>query len=330
MIRWGVIGAGGFADKRPIPALKKADNCHLHAVMVRDLEKARLLAQKHGVQKYYNSVDDLLADRDIDAVYISTPVYLHREHTFRAARAGKHILCEKPMALNVKEAEEMAKVCSENNCLFMPGFMLRFHASHLKIKELIQKGILGQVVSARAQLYLWYPDMPGAWRQSWKTGGGGCLMDVGSHCLDLLCFFLGEVDSVAAIKDTITFNYEVEDTIHILLKFRNRSQAVVDTGFSVPYRENFLEIYGTKGTILARKTIGPFTEPVVRLITEKGEKDISLPYQDTYQAEFAHFTRCIEEGKTPDIQVKDGIYNLTIIENIYKSADSGQTIKVKK
>ena len=328
MIRWGVVGTGGFASKRPIPGLNKANNCQLYAVASRT--RAKSLAEKHSAQKYYDNVDDLLADSNIDAVYIATPVYLHYEHTLKSARAGKHILCEKPMALNVKQAREMVKVCSQNNSLFMPGFMFRFHTSHRRIKQLIEEGFLGQIISTRAQLYLWYPDISGAWRQSWKTGGGGCLMDVGSHCLDLLCFLLGEVDSVVAMKDTISFKYEVEDTAYVLLKFKNRSQAVLDTAFSVPHRENFLEVYGTKGTILARKTIGPFTDPVMKLITEKGEEDISLPYEDTYQAEFEHFAKCLEEGIPLSVTGLDGLKNLEIISAAYHSSKTGQIQKIRR
>jgi predicted dehydrogenase len=208
----------------------------------------------------------------------------------------------------------------------MPGFMFRFHTSHLRIKELIEEGALGEIVSARAQLYLWYPDMPGAWRQRRQTGGGGCLMDVGSHCLDLLCYLLGEVKTVVGIQDTATFGYEVEDIIHVLLKFQNRAQAVVDVAFSLPHRENPLEIYGTEGALLARKTIGPFTDPVVKWISKRGEEDISPPFQNTYTAQFAHFAECIEQNRQPRVGAREGIYNLRLIEAIYRSAESGRTV----
>ena len=326
MVRWGVIGAGGFADRRSIPGMLQADGCRLQAVMVRDRERAEVLARKHGAQTGYDSVDALLADGAVDAVYVCTPVHLHREHTIQAARAGKHVLCEKPLALTAAQAEEMARVCEEHNRLLMPGFMFRFHTSHLRIKALIEEGALGRIVSARAQLYLWYPDTPGAWRQRRETGGGGALMDVGSHCLDLLCFLLGEVESVAAIQDTITFGYEVEDTLHALLKFGNRAQGMVDVAFSVPNRENYLELYGTEGTLLARKTMGPFTDPAVKLITEAGETDVSQPFRNTYATEFAHFAECVEQGRKPDVGAREGIANLRLMEAIYRAAESGRRI----
>ena len=328
MVRWGVIGAGGFADKRAIPGMLEAPNCHLHSVMVRDTARAKALAEKHGAQAWYDDVDALLADEAVDAVYVCTPVYLHREHTIRAARAGKHVLCEKPLALTVEQGEEMALACEAHDRLLMPGFMFRFHPCHRRMKEMVEAGALGQVVSARAQLCFWYPDMPDAWRQVRKTGGGGCLMDVGAHCLDLLCYLLGDVSSVMAMQDTSVFEYEVEDIIHVLVKFRNRAQGIIDVGFSVPNRENYLEVYGTKGSLLARKTIGPFADPAVKLVTENGEEDVSQPFRNTYGAEFEHFAECVENGEQPRVGAREGIENLRLIEAIYRSAESGRVIAV--
>jgi len=328
-IRWGVLGAGGFADKRPLPGLQNADNAKIEAIMVRDLDRAKKLADKYKAPKYYDNVDSFLKDKDIDAVYICTPVYLHKEQTIKAACKGKHILCEKPMALNRNEAEEMIKICKKNKVKFMPAFMLRFHTSLLKIKALIEQGALGRIISARAQLYLWYPDMSGAWRQNTKLGGGGCLMDLGPHCLDLLCFLFGEVEAVSAMKDTIAFNYPVEDTIHVLIKFKNKVQAMMDLAFSIPSRENLLELYGTKGTILCRKVIGPFKDPVMRLITEKGEEDISVPYEDTYQAEFSHFSECLTEEKEPKVTAQEGLYNLELIQAIYRAAETKKEVVIE-
>ncbi len=123
MIRWGVIGAGGFADKKPIPALKKGKDCKLEALMVRDLERAKKLAEKHGAKKCYDNVDDLLENKDIDAVYIVTPVYLHKDHVIKSAESGKHVLCEKPMALTVAECQEMVDACDSKNVKLGIGYM---------------------------------------------------------------------------------------------------------------------------------------------------------------------------------------------------------------
>ena len=153
-------------------------------------------------------------------------------------------------------------------------------------------------------------------------------MDVGSHCLDLLCYLLGDVSSVSAMADTSVFEYEVEDIIHVLVKFENRAQGVIDVGFSVPNRENHLEVYGTKGSLLARKTVGPFVDPTVRLITEDGEEDVSMPFENTYAAEFEHFAECIESDEPPRVGAREGVENLRLMEAVYRSVDSRRVIAV--
>lgn len=296
--------------------------------MVRNAGRARALAEAHGAATWYTSVEALLADPEIDAVYVCTPVHLHCEQTIQAARAGKHVLCEKPMALTPEEGEKMVAACTEHGRLLMLGFMQRFHTSHRQIKRLIEEGRLGQIVSARAQLYMRYPDTPGAWRQRWDTGGGGALMDLGSHCLDLLRFLLGDVTSVSALAKTRVFGYEVDDTVHALLEFTNGTQALMDAAFSIPHRQNLLEIYGTRATVVGRRTLGPFRDPAVTLITDAGEEDISLPYENTYRAEFVHFSQCIEQGCQPDATGPDGIANLELMQAIYESSRSGRKVEL--
>ena len=320
MLKWGVIGAGGFADRRVIPQIKEARGCVLEAVMVRDRKKAERLAEKHGARKSYNSVDGLLQDPDVDAVYICTPVYLHRKHTLKAVEAGKHVLCEKPMALNVEECEKMIKASQEAGVKLMVGFMMRFHPAHQKAKELIEKGVLGDIVLAHIQNLLWYPPAEGAWRQNPKLGGGGVLMDVGSHCIDLLCFLLGRVKEVAGIAKSVIFNYPVEDTSTFILKFTRGTRGVVENSFAIPYRENHLEIYGTRGTLLISRSIGPFKDFQMKLITEEGEKLLPLSYEDPYRREFEEFVKAVEEDRLPPIPGETGRENIKIIESAYLSS----------
>jgi 1,5-anhydro-D-fructose reductase (1,5-anhydro-D-mannitol-forming) len=327
-VRWGVIGAGGFADRRSIPGLKEAENAVLQAVMVRDLNRAKALAEKHGAQEYYDSVEGLLSSESIDAVHISTPVYLHCEHTVAAARRGKHVLCEKPMARTVEECREMIEACRAKGVKLAIGYMMRFRAHHRKAKELINDGTLGQIAEARAQNHLWYPDVPGAWRQAPELGGGGSLADVGSHCIDLLRFLLGEVAEVTAMMDTIVFSYPVEDTALMMLKFEGGAQGIVDASFAVPHRQCLLEVYGTKGTLLALRALGPFTDPEMRLYSEEGVEEIHVPWVNAYTAEFEDFGRCIEEGGEPAVTGQDGLRITRIMAAAYESAKMGATVKV--
>ncbi|MGC8972146.1 MAG: Gfo/Idh/MocA family protein, partial [bacterium] len=176
MINWGVIGCGGIAYRRTIPeGIKKAKNARLVAVMDVDKDKAREAGEKFGVE-YYTNIEDILSDARIQAVYIATPVYLHKDQVVKSALAGKHILCEKPLALNSKEAESAIEICKKNNVKLGVGYMMRFHSLHNKAKEMIKNGELGEIVFARAQLSCWYPPISGAWRQDPTLGGGGSLI----------------------------------------------------------------------------------------------------------------------------------------------------------
>ncbi|MBA7678368.1 1,5-anhydro-D-fructose reductase [subsurface metagenome] len=192
-VKWGVIGACGIADRRTIPeGIIPAENAKLVALMDIDEVRLKKVAEKYGGLKYYTKEDDLINDPEVEAIYIATPTYLHHPQALKAARAAKHILCEKPMAMNLNQAEEMMRVCEENRVKFTLDYMMRYHSHHRKIKELIDEGALGTLVMGRAQLTCWYPPTEGAWRQRFEFGGGGSLIDMGTHCIDLLEMFMGK------------------------------------------------------------------------------------------------------------------------------------------
>jgi len=175
-VRFGVIGAGGIARRKTIPGMVEADNCSLVAVM--DPVGVEEVAAEFNVGKAYTTEQDLLADGDVEAVYIASPVGCHADQIRAAAAAGKHILCEKPLTLNLQQAEEAVAACRRAGVFLQEGYMMKFHGAHRKIKELIDGGRLGKVVYMRAQLSCWYPKIEGAWRQDPATGGGGALMDM--------------------------------------------------------------------------------------------------------------------------------------------------------
>ena len=234
-VRWGVIGAGGIADRRTIPGMLQAGNAELVAVMEVNMELAEKIRAKYGAKNAYDNVDELLANKEIDAVYIATPVIYHKEQAIKAARAKKHILIEKPVALTAEEGEEVLKVCRDEGVRISVGLMMRFHAYHQKMKELIEKGKLGRIVSCRGQLTCWYPDMPGNWRQRMSTSGGGALMDMGVHCIDLIQYITGgKAKKVAAITGTKTFGYEVEDSASLVFEMDNGANAYVDANYNIP------------------------------------------------------------------------------------------------
>ena len=332
MVGWGILGAGGVAEKRMLPALKQSKNAELIAIMDVNLEKARELSEKFGAKRYYRKIEKFMDDEEIQAIYISTPPYLHYQHVLLSAQHGKHILCEKPMAVYGRECEEMIKICRENNIKLMVGFMMRFHPYHRKVKEILRKGMLGKIILIRAQDHLWYEERKNAWRLDSLKSGGGALADLSSHTIDLMRFLIGEAVEVTAFTDNLIFEYSVEDTATVLLKFHNGAHGIIDSSWAIPYRKNQLEIYGTKGTILAVRTIGPFNNPEMTLLTSEGEEHIRAPYNsllDLFTEEIEEFSLCIQKDASPPITGEDGWQCQKIISAVYESSREKKRIKIR-
>ena len=319
-IRWGIIGATGFAAKRPLPGLAKAEHCRLHALLKHTAEVGKE-AREFGAAVVYDKQEAMLADPKVDAVYICTPLFLHAPQTIAAANAGKHVLVEKPMALTIDECQRMIDACTRNKVKLQIGYMRRFHPYHRKIKEMVDSSVLGRIAQARIQTHLWYPETPGAWRQKQETGGGGAFMDMGSHCLDLLEFFLGEVQSVTGFTGNVVFDYAVEDTAVVTLRFASGAIGVIEASFAIPFTDNAIDIHGTEGTLRARRTAGPFTDPELILTNADGTTPIAVDDdKDQYQGQFESFAEAIIEDRQPAVDGAAGMRNLARILEIYQVA----------
>jgi 1,5-anhydro-D-fructose reductase (1,5-anhydro-D-mannitol-forming) len=344
-IKWGVIGAGGIADRRTIPGLLMAQNAELTAVMEINMELAEKLRAKHNAKKAYDNFDRLLADPEIDAVYIASPVIYHKEQAIKAAKAKKHILIEKPVALTADEGEEVAKVCKDEGVLIAVGFMMRYHAYHQKMKEIIDNGELGDVVSCRAQLTCWYPDMPGNWRQRKSSSGGGALMDMGVHCIDLIQYVTGgKAKKVAAFSGTKTFNYEVEDSASVIFEMDNGAYAYVDSNFNIPdaAAKCRFEIYGTRGSMLAEGTISQVEGGKLDVVVSddtlgydaKQDRvdvspiEINVEFGNMYTKEIESFSQSILNKSSPEVPAEDALQVQRIVEAAYKSSDNGIFINI--
>jgi len=342
-IKWGVIGSGGIAKRRTIPeGISKADNAELSVVFDIDAQVNAEVAKKFDARQAA-SISDLL-DADIEAVYIATPAHLHGDQVRACVRAGKHILCEKPLGMTVAEAEEMIEVCEQMGVKLGCAFMMRFVAQHTEALRLIRDGKLGRLTYARAQLSCWYPPIEGAWRQDPATGGGGALIDMGGHCIDLLEMFLGPIVKVSCFINNTIHDYKSEDSAVAMLFFENGALGTVDTFFCIPDNssKNVLELYGSKGSILAKGTIGqaPAGEMVAFLEQDGNGYDaqqarteaqgivIAPEPVNTYQAEIEEFSQAIIDDREPLISGELGLRSQKILTACYESARLGNVIKV--
>ena len=300
------------------------------------------LPQKFGA-KAVKSVSALLKS-DIEAVYIATPANLHCKQVIACAKAGKHILSEKPLGMKVKEAQKMIDACKQANVTLGTAFMMRFNTQHQAALKMIQEGKLGKLAYGRAQLSCWYPPIEGAWRQDPVTGGGGSLMDMGGHCIDLLEMFFGKIKKVSCFINNTVHNYKSEDSAVVSLFFENGAMATVDTFFCIPDNssKNVLELYGSMGGIIAKGTIGQGAagEMVAFLESGAGGYDaaqaraaaegiaITPAPVNTYKAEIEEFGNAIIENRQPLNNAELGLQSQKVLAACYKSAKTGKAVNV--
>jgi len=337
-VRWGVLGAGGIADRRTLPGMMLAENAELIAVMEIDADFAERLRAKYNAKRAYTSDEELLKDPEIDAVYIASPVVLHARQAKLAADNGKHILLEKPLAMTAAEAQEVVDYCKEKGVLCAAGFMMRYGAYVQAMKKAIAEDKIGQLVSSDAFFTCWYPDMPNAWRQQKKNSGGGSLMDMGVHCIDLIQYVSGsKVKQVAAMHDTMTFQYEVEDSSTILMRLENGCLCTVQSNFNVPDEAAKwrLEFFGTKGRLLGGAVIGQVDGGTVDAMflegnkgydaqqdkTEEEKAKLEVEFGNMYTREIVSFGESVLEGKPLTVPAQDAVDVQRIIEAAYISND---------
>lgn len=277
-IRWCIIGAGGIADRRTIPAIISDPNNQLVAVMDKVESMAEKMGAKYGV-KYYSDEEKMLIENECDCVYISTPVMCHYSQAMLALKYGRHVFIEKPIGFNSEQGEQILEAFKRANKQLSVGYMMKYHNLNVLAKRMVENDKIGQVASMRLQFTCWYPKIEGAWRQIKKLGGGGALMDLGVHCIELAEFILDEeIESVNGFMNTRTFAYEVEDQAIIAFKTKSGVLGHIDVNFNIPDKasESKLEIYGTKGYIIAKGTLAQ---------EEVGELSYLYSPQGDYSAE---------------------------------------------
>ncbi len=343
-VKWGVIGSGGIARRRTIPeGIMKAGNAELVAVYDINSEINKSVAKEFNA-KAVDSIGELV-NSGIDAVYVASPANMHLDNVISCAEGKKHVLCEKPLGMTIEEAEMMIGMCKEEGVILGIGLMMRFLAQHQAALKLIRDGRLGKPVYARAQLSCWYPPIEGAWRQDPKSGGGGSLMDMGSHCIDLLEMFYGKIKSVSCFTGNNVHPYESEDSAVVSMSFENGAMATVDTYFCIPDNssKNILELYGSRGSILARGTIGqgPSGEMTAFLegddtgynaLQERNTGDgIKITPQpvNTYCAEIEEFSNAILENREPANNYELGLRSQKVLAACYSSAETGKVVEIK-
>jgi predicted dehydrogenase len=347
-IKWGVIGCGGIAARRTIPEFKQmVTNAELVSVMDINPQRAKEVAAQFGVPHSCSTEAELLA-QDLQAVYIATPPNVHCRQTVQAAQAGKHVLCEKPIAITVDEVNQMEAACAQAGVKFMLAWCMRQNVYHKKMRELVQAGALGKMVMGRAQLTCWYPPIPGAWRQDISISYGGALLDMGTHCLDLLEWLMDtSIVEVTGFTDLLVHKYatQIEDTSTILVRFRNGAHGIIDNYFNIPddAAQNALELFGTKGSIIARGSIGQ--DPTGEMFSilqaqetgydanqvrdpQANRHDYKLEAIGIYGQMITLFSDCILHDRQPPTSLANGRHSVKVVNAIYQAVRERRVVKV--
>ena len=335
-IRWGLAGCGWVARDYVAPALRAAPSAQLVALCDPDeAAMQRIAADTPGVAAYAG-IDEMLK-AGIDAVYVATPNHLHRELTEKAARAGKHVLCEKPMATNLADARAMVEVCADNNVVYATAFDQRFHAAHGQLREIIAAGELGEITLARIYYACWTPPTwkPDSddgshdnWRVDPQRAGGGAFIDLAPHGLDLTQMLLGSaLQEVACLMQRRVFDYPVDDGAALIGKFENGALLTMNVAYNCP--DNFprrtLEIVGTRGMARALQTMGQTpggslsvidaATGAAREIEINKARDIS-PFQGGVEA----FSRALLNGETFPFAPARDLHTMAILQAAIENA----------
>jgi predicted dehydrogenase len=311
-IKWGIVGASGWADHTFAPAVQSAVNGELRAVLSSNVERAEEFCTRHHVSKGYSKLDTFLEDPEIQAVYIASASYLHADQVIAALRAGKHVLCEKPMALNVDECKSMIDVAERSAKLLSIGYMMRYHPVHRKIHADWKAGKFGKMVSARTQFYFSYPGIPPTWRQQRETSGGWSINDIGTHLIDILLWFLGDATNVYGSLSSTTFDFETDDQALVVFKSTSGCVGIAEASTGAVGPAPRLELYGSEGYCICEGTFLGQGGTVTQSIDSKVETYDVMPI-NLYQAQIEAFGRSILTGEPLLNTAEDGMKNIQIL-----------------
>jgi predicted dehydrogenase len=326
-LRWGVLGVAGIATRKVIPAMQKGEFSTVTAIASRNGERARTAADELGIPKAYGSYNDLLHDPDVDAVYIPLPNHLHVPWTKRAAEAGKHVLCEKPIALSATEARQLIEVRDRTGVRIQEAFMVRSHPQWLLARSLIQEGRIGDV-RALAGVFSYHNDNPANIRNV-PEWGGGALMDIGCYLINTSRFLLGrEPERVSGAIDRDPA-MKVDRLTSMLLDYGG-VHLVGTCSMQMVYYQR-MQVFGSSGLIDIRI---PFNAPPDRpceIVVDSGkdlfgggQEVLTVPVCDQYTIQGDLFSRGVLEGRPAPEPLEDSVRNMECIEAVFRSAESGR------
>lgn len=329
-VRWGLIGASTIAREWVIGAIRSTGG-QVTSVMSSNAERGNAYARENGIGKSTTDLASLLADPEIDAVYISTTNELHRDQAIAAARAGKHVLCEKPLAMSVEDARAMAKAARDAGVVLATNHHLRNASTHTVMRDAIASGKIGKPLAARVFHAVYLPPHLQGWRLDRPDAGGGVILDITVHDTDTLRFVLGSnpVEVTAFSQEGGMGKAGVEDGVMGVMRFENGVIAQFHDAFTAKYAETGFEVHGTDGSLISRNVMTQRPVGTVTLRNADGEQLLTTSDANLYETALAAFHRAVAGEGRPSATAEDGIWSLATGLAVVESAKSGKAVKIQ-
>ena len=326
-VRWGVLSTAGIGVKKVLPAMLRSEWVELAAIASRDLHKAEETARALGIPKAYGSYEELLADPQIEAIYNPLPNQLHVPWTIKAAEAGKHVLCEKPLSMTVAEAKSLIPVQQRTGVLIAEAFMVRTHPQWLRTRELIAEGRIGRLRCVHG-FFSYFNTDPRNIRNIPECGGGA-LMDVGCYPINTSRLLFGEQPSRVCALIEKDPEFQVDRLSSAMLDFPSGQALFTCSTQLVPYQR--MQILGTKGRIEIEIPFNAPNDRPCRILIDDG-RDVmgggvtveTFPVCDQYTLQGDVFSQAVREGTSVPVPLADAIRNMAVIEAVFRSATSGK------
>ena len=328
MMKWLLLGAGDIANKRILPALVAEPRSEVIAICDLNEDRARNMAEQYAAEAFTDYAQ-ALSQSAADAVYVATPIFLHVPHAKMAMEAGKHVLVEKPMALNYTEARELAAAADEHNRTCGVSYFRRFTPKYALAKEMLKAGEFGQVVLIRMTYFSWFAPQkndPKYWRVIPDKSGGGPLSDIGTHMFDILIGLFGLPEKVYAKAVTLTHDYTVEDSASAIMTMPGGAQVVCSFNWNSKTWSHEFEIVGTE----AKVKWHPYDSDSVVKTVGRDIREIATPnHENAHFPLIEDFVSAVDEARAPAITATEAAKTNLLLDAVYRSARQNTEVEIK-
>ncbi len=314
---FGLIGCGDISQKRVAPALRDLDNCELVAVTRAKTELVEESAREFGARRWYKTVGELLKDAEVEAVYIATPHNQHTEQAIASAEAGKHVLCEKPLALNAPDARRIIDACSKNGVRLGVAYYRHHYPVISRVKDIVRSGEIGKVTMVQINAFEshQFPQgHPKYWTAVKEYAGGGPMMNFGCHRIEVIIHILGPAAAVASQLTNPLYQRDVEDNAAALLQFEDGAIGVLSISKAVREPADTLDVYGSKGSV----HVPVLNKGALHVWTADGERNEDHPpHQNIHQPLIDDFARAVVEDREPEVNGGVALRVQEVLDQVY-------------